>query len=195
MSTTPRSSAHSTRQQLDDLDALLQRMLELPVQPPEESEPVSTENRGSPASPVLRPEPQAPREPRSVAAEPHRPVTAGPRLRERATARKPVEPPRRIGANQTPNSASPATADSPARPGRAVTPTPIRLHDSGPPLPGVLAPVVWMNTAFDEVMGKLGSAGGWARQPGGRQVLGWTGLLLLGSAVALLLFDRFGWTW
>src|SRR5262245_17599335 len=53
-SVSPRSTAvHPTRQQLDELDALLQRMLDLPVNQPDE--PAPPEPAAAPPAPEFRP--------------------------------------------------------------------------------------------------------------------------------------------
>lgn len=61
VSTRSSGSLNPTRQQLDELDALLKRMLELPVNPVEESDPAETEIEESleeppPPLPVARPQ-------------------------------------------------------------------------------------------------------------------------------------------
>jgi hypothetical protein len=47
MSTPPRSTVQASREQLDELDALLQRMLELPVDPTEDTAPAASNNEST----------------------------------------------------------------------------------------------------------------------------------------------------
>jgi hypothetical protein len=137
-----------TRQQLDELDALLQRMLELPVQSLEDR-PAAAEPAAPVSLSVLDPEPEL------TEAAPAVPVL-------RTDLPAPAAPP------------APAVFDE---------------ADAEAPLPVWLWPVVWGNQAFDVCVGRLGRPGRWLLRPGGRALLGWTGLLLLGTALALLVYD------
>ena len=58
-----------------------------------------------------------------------------------------------------------------------------------------LTPLVGINVLFDEMVVRLGPPGRRLRRPRGRSLLGWTGLLLLATGVALVVLDRTGWTW
>jgi hypothetical protein len=85
----------------------------------------------------------------------------------------------------------------------AVWPLPASLPPR-PPLPmpaprpptgsGWLTPVVWLNRGFDAAVTPLGPVGRWLRQPAGRALVGWTGVLCLAAAAAVLLLDWLGWT-
>jgi hypothetical protein len=56
--------------------------------------------------------------------------------------------------------------------------------------------VVWSNRVFDRWTVRMGGAfGRWLRGPQGRALLGWTGLILLASALAWGMIDWMGWTW
>src|SRR5262249_39080656 len=59
------------------------------------------------------------------------------------------------------------------------------LPPAPPPLSPWLQPLVWCNWAFDRATTPLGAPGRWLRQPAGRSVLGWTGLVCLVIAAGL----------
>ena len=157
-----------TRQQLDDLDALLQRMLALPVSPAE-----------APAAPPALPEPPAGNmilsDPRPPAPPPVDPVPVSVPLLNLP----PVE----------------RRASAPAPPARAPSPRQALIASRPPAPPLLLRPVLWLNRGFDGLAFSLGAPGRWLRRPAGRTVLGVVGLALLAAAVALVLLDRIGWTW
>jgi hypothetical protein len=58
-----------------------------------------------------------------------------------------------------------------------------------------LLPLVWFNICFDKSTLLLGGPGRWLRGPGGRHLLGLTGLALLAAAGLWLVKDWLGWTW
>jgi hypothetical protein len=158
-------ASQPTRQQLDDLDALLQRMLALPVNSAEEPAPPDPEPLAAPAGNVILSDPARP-VPRPVPLPLLNPLPP-------AERRSPVLPP----------------PDRPLSPRQA-------LAASRPPAPPLLLrPVLWLNRRFDGFAFGLGSTGRWLRRPVGRTLLGLVGLLLLAAAVAVVLLDRFGWTW
>jgi len=64
-----------------------------------------------------------------------------------------------------------------------------------PRLASPLRPFLWVNVGFDRGTAWLGPVGHWLRAPGGRTLLGWTGLLLLAAALAWLALDGMAWTW
>jgi hypothetical protein len=168
-----------TRQQLDDLDALLQRMLALPVNPSDEPPESPPEPLSPPAgnvvlddSPPVLPPPKAPPPPRPPvhAVAVPLPVLNPVPLAER---RPPVLPP----------------------PDRPVSPRQALIASRPAPEPLLLRPILALNRLFDTVALGLGSPGRWLRRPTGRTLLGLIGLLLLAAAVACVLVTRIGWTW
>jgi hypothetical protein len=184
-----------TRQQLDDLDALLQRMLALPVNPAEEP------------TPPAPPPPEVPAFPETLAPPAGNMILADP---------VPFIPPDPVAASPIPVSiplAAPPPAAAlplplfnpvpPAERRGPVLPQPDRplsgrqaLIASRPPAPPLLLrPVLWLNRQFDGLAFGLGAPGRWLRRPVGRTLLGIAGLALLAAAVALALLDRIGWTW
>jgi hypothetical protein len=166
-----------TRQQLDDLDALLQRMLALPVNPSDE-----------PPEPPPDPEPLSP-PPGNVIIDdspPTRPVVPPPRFPAPAVALplpllNPVPPAER----------RPPVLPPPDRP---VSPRQALIASRPPPEPLLLRPVLGINRLFDAVALGLGAPGRWLRRPAGRTLLGLIGLALLAAAVAFVLLDQIGWT-
>jgi hypothetical protein len=172
---------HPTHQQLDDLDALLQQMLSVPVQPAADE---AAEDRSPP-----KPE---------QAAES---VTAPSIAEPSASLERPTD--------------RPAVPSSDAEPTPTVEPEPLaaleqleaalsdqrptpeatsRPTDAWHPSPSLL-PLVWCNRIFDGLTVPLGPLGRWLRGPSGRLLLGWTGLALLATALALSLFDLIRWIW
>lgn len=169
----PTGPAHPTRQQLDELEALMQRMLELPVNHLDEdagSPPVGTVLPASPPWPDLPPPEEAVREPRFNLPEP----------KPEPSAEQPVH----HDAPPAAPTAILAAAPTVRRPPRHAT------DDSA-----LLAPLLWLNRTFDRTVGRLGKPGRWLRSAAGRTLLGWIGLLCLAAALALGVFDALGWAW
>jgi hypothetical protein len=173
-----------TRQQLDDLDALLQRMLALPVNPAAESAPPA-----APAFPEL-PEPPAGNMILSDPMPSAPPPTAAAPIPWSARPADPVPLPL---LNPVPA----AERRAPVLPPPERAPSPRQgLIASRPPEPSLLLrPVLWLNRQFDGLAFNLGTPGRWLRRPAGRTLLGIAGLALLAAAVALVLLGRIGWTW
>lgn len=172
-----RPTPHPTRQQLDELEALMQRMLALPVSPAAGEPP--------PAPPA-----PAPEAPENAPAAEAAPVAAPPPGTEFSSFLPPAplpEPEPRAGEVEE-RDAEPAppapTADRPSRPaGRRR------------PVGRGLRPLLWVNGAFDRATVRLGGPGRWLRGPRGRAWLGGTGLVLLATAVAWGVLDWMGWPW
>jgi hypothetical protein len=222
----PRSSSldRETRQQLDELDALMQRMLALPVDPPDDlanppiqqpdtiSEGTSAPSEAGPwAAAALAPEPAIPVQ----VEEPHEKGDSP--LEDRGTA------PFFLGQSEPlPPAADPVPLPSPSErieswgyTSRAPVVVPFAGLDSPRSVEvklgksaGVSAensrsrrvawpvyPLLWINWTFDRATRLLGPLGRWLRGPGGRALLGWGGLLLLAAALVWLAWDGLGWTW
>lgn len=198
------SSPGSTRQLLDELDALMQRMLELPVEP---DDPASSTGAGGHVSaPTLSPPPvlasppalelpaglrlDRPDTPAAQNAEPT-PVLAGmeaawDRLAVGSEARleAPAEGPTNLDRSPAADAGPFAELTTPAKvsPQRlAARPMPRRPPPAGSWL---LAPLRLANLVFDQATRPLGGPGRWLRSNSGRAVLGWLGLGLLASAAA-----------
>lgn len=171
-------SLQTTRQMLDELDALMEKMLALPVQDGEAPASVKT----APAAPALTasltmlPTPVQRIVPPMVEAPPHLAVNP-PHLPP------PVVP---LTNEVTPPSLLPqveallASVPAEAPPASAVW---------------IVAPLLWINEAFDAGTEMLGEAGGHLRTPLGRWLLGFVGLLLLAGSVGWLCKDWLGWQW
>jgi hypothetical protein len=186
----PSSPNNPTRQLLDELDALMERMLALPV------EDVEGEPLPPPRSPLLR-EPAAP----LIA-----PIEAPPSLTHRVEMIRSTVPP-----TAGPSSRFPAEPALPTAAATTTSPPPVVASPRWSPK-GILArgidvpppeiraawwmrPVLWSNRAFDRATLRLGPFGRWLRGATGRTLLGWTGLVLLALALTCLVLDVVGWTW
>ena len=190
----PTTPAHPTRQQLDDLEALMARMLALPIDPMTEdsgkSVPPSVAFPATADSEAITPQP-SPRPPYGESPVHDEPV---PRKSSNAVTDR-ILPPMPARELLTPL-ASGALPQQPAAGGRKILPT------SRKPLWGmrrwrpiyILTPLVWFNIGFDRFVGHFGKPGLWLRRSLGRRVLGWLGLLMLAAALTLAILDVMGWT-
>lgn len=166
-SSQPGMSANLTRQQLDELDELLQRMLDLPVQSTE-GETTSTAGPLPSSVSVLDTEPELPPPYIPPLVKRSEPV---PSLRSET----PVAPPRLV-------------ARLPEKEG-------VSEEESAPILAAWFWPLVWINQGFEAGTRSLGKPARWLRRPSGRTLVGWLGLLLLMGAVALLVWDWVRTNW
>jgi hypothetical protein len=185
---SPRSSGlpSPTRQQLDELDALLQRMLALPVAPSAEADqPVDPPPATETSPPVLISSPAGEEFGVRTLALIHL-RSAGPETPPQAI----VPSPSRDETALVPTVPAPAPEQPVAEEPVPVSPAPERR-----PLPWGLRPVVWVNRGFDFCAGCLGAPGRWLRRPWGRTLLGLVGLLLLAGAVGWIVLDWMGWPW
>jgi len=206
MATAP-SANDLTRQQLDELDDLLQRMLNLPL--------TGTEPPPAPTGPTWRYDapaaPPAPTPHLAAPPEPPRaPVYAAPPLvappppvvrPEPITSPLPLIPPPEpttpiIERKPTPPS-RPAPKPVPKPPPVAAAPPPPApvpqvVYDPPPPLPVLLWPLAVLNWVFDRLAGLLGPPGWLLRSGLGKNVLGLAGIGLLVYTAAHLATDA-GW--
>ncbi len=174
----PGGSAHPTRQQLDDLEALMQRMLALPVNPGEDEPAAELPVLTAEAEPVRREE---------TAWQPvtHTVETV---VSEPPPATSPALP---QPARETPSAALTASSSSVKPP--AVKPPAVlnRVRH----FPRWLAPIVWINRAFDNWTMPLGRPGRWLRSRQGRALLGALGFLFMAAAAGWMILSLVGWTW
>jgi hypothetical protein len=188
MATAP-SANDLTRQQLDELDALLQRMLSLPMStsdaPPAPPPP--------PASPPWRVDGP------SLAQAPAARLTAPP---------EPLPPPVRPPVFEAPPAPPPMPAPEPTTPiierkviAPSQMPIPVRqtplpvvppLAEEIPPVPFYLWPFVALNWLFDRLVGLFGPPGWLLRSGFGKTVLGFVGIGLLVYTAAHVAIER-GW--
>jgi hypothetical protein len=202
---SPQSTAgQSTRQLLDELDALMQRMLAVPVQPGDSEpapapEPVREAAATAPRNVELVPAPIAvtavpAADFRELAQEkPPSPVPLMPIILTRPKAsvaempafpcvqaplpqRKPTAPPEALPKPPPAwmNPAATKVAPPPAATGRGT------------------ALLIALNRGYDRLTDWLGPLGRWMRGEQGRSVLGWTGLAMLVSAVVWAAFRFLG---
>jgi hypothetical protein len=194
------SSSLPTRQQLDEIDALLKRMLSLPAIPGEPAEPPPTPAITYPA-PAVREVPP-PREP-----APGEPVVREWRVGWTPPS-APASPSVVAWGTQVPLATA---ADSPP-----VIPTPppvyalpvqAELPFAVPDVPGqppssTLAPpvalptrlLIVLNGTFNALTYLLGPLGTWLRGPG-RKALGWLGILMILAAAAWAAGEWYGIDW
>jgi len=214
---TPTPAAQlPTRQQLDEIDALLSRMLTLPPLGGETAEgpPVAAEPPAPPPvemtfpAPIIRevpaPRPPAPEDP--VVREwrvqwPQAPRPAAPQPSVVAwglavplatPAEEPYEPapapPYGPTAYQSPASIPPVAEYPLAEPVPTV-PAPAR-----PLVSPVLWPLIGLNAVLDVLSHLLGPAGAWTRGPG-RTGLGWVGVAMILAAGVWAAGEWYGYNW
>jgi hypothetical protein len=196
----PKVPSQANRQQLDDLDALLQRMLALPVNRLDETEQAPPPPTGRTATPLAAPE---------LPAE----LSWGERMAELDSAAATVKnlmPSLPSISEHLPHSDStpivrsvvfvPAVEPQPSSIGEPI-PAPAEVATEtavttprGTRVPFWLMPLVWSNDRFDESVEPWGFVGRWLSNPSGRAFLGGLGFLLLAGAAALALWDWIGWT-
>lgn len=205
------AALQSTRQMLDELDALMERMLALPVN--ELEEPASADS-ASPDTYPRDPEPgNIVRMPTvsatlTVVDTPGEETTA-PAVEERPSyfAEEAEEPPPNYVTQSPPPHAIQAPRKVPPPepiPEEAIPPSitslpVLAVQPIRPPRRSLgslwIKPLQWTNRLFDLGTYVLGNPGGWLRTPRGRTFLGMAGLALLGAAAFWLIKDWLGWVW
>lgn len=174
MATAP-SANDLTRQQLDELDSLLQRMLSLPLSP---NERPATESTGWQDSPSLGQAPAmrltAP--PLPVLEPPPAPLLPAPEPATPIIERKVVAP--SVQIRSTPLPAAPRSA-----PAHSAS-TPVAGESPREPVPFLLWPLVALNWLFDALFGLFGPPGWIVRSGLGKNLLGLAGIGLMLYTVA-----------
>jgi hypothetical protein len=220
------------RQQLDELDALLQRMLTLPTNPTDDgdAEP-SAPRRPDLSDPSPTPPPVNGRRPQMMLLDGSAPVT--PPQTPPATwdphwninlnpqqgssilgSRSPAAGDPRMASQRlqpeiappvwraetvafAPTDLEPTPQPPLSAPSMAPIPTERFVRSSSPPIaertPIHQAPLVALNRVFDAVMLCLGPAGQWFCTSAGRNLIGYTGLILLFGSAAWGAAGWFGW--
>jgi hypothetical protein len=210
----PSESPNATRQMLDELDALMERMLSLPVNDLDQPAPVLprpidlpplgaklTVVEPAPATTLSSPWPaKSPRESGKV--------DSGKVLVGRLTAPS-------YTASIEDNATSSSSENlSPALEGGTEQASDLSPEQVPPPIVRrdaamvsrpfqrrrslsnrLLQPLLWINRGYDRCTRVLGPPGRWLRSAQGRTVLGYLGLTLLGVAIAWGLRDWLGWWW
>ena len=189
MATAP-SPNDLTRQQLDELDALLQRMLSVPLAPPDTPLPAALPGRGAsdraaelPLPPSWRVDPPSPV---AGASQPHIALPDPPS----AVSLKFEAPP------PAPRSAAPLPVPKPAAkvpPPAAPAPKPVvsarkpvapAPRSAAPPVPLPLLPLVALNALFDGICGMFGPPGRLLRSGFFKHLYGLAGLGLIAYTAA-----------
>ncbi|MCI0639637.1 MAG: hypothetical protein L0Y72_15450 [Gemmataceae bacterium] len=211
MSTFPGTEARlqSTRQLLDELDALMERMLALPVNEAEGPTPALPELAPAPTVSatltVLPPQPLSPTGARGEVARVlplHRPERApqDPHIFRESSLENQAQ-----YATKEETESHELTEDKAPDEFLDVVPPPImalqppHISTASPPRRSwgswIYHPALWFNLIFDRLTMLLGGPGQWLRSRHGRSVLGFAGLTLLALAVGWFVKDWLGWTW
>jgi hypothetical protein len=219
------ASLQSTKQMLDELDALMDKMLTLPVSDLDDAAafppPIVKEPTLSATLTILEP----PSDPAPTPTAPHGKKAARmpsyqtlelaapqPKMETPAAPEQPLPSP-----FNPPHFALPAEEASEPEPLEFETPEPEPLTNEVVPvsvLPKLeplmkeiadpptslqtqllYQPLMWVNQGFDRSTLVLGGAGRWMRSEGGRMLLGFSGIALMLAAVVWLLKDWLGWNW
>jgi hypothetical protein len=195
MSTSPRPSAslHPTRQQLDDLDDLMQRMLALPMDdalPQEEPGDLKADSGPLLVEDLLHHEDVATARDRSISP---RPLQEAPPPPARRLAPAPVLW-REEGTRESRSSPSgfPALELPSLAPAATLSAEPANGCDPCAKTSEGFVLLVWTNRAFDLLTMRLGPPGRWLRGARGRSSLGLLGLILLAAALAWGALDWMG---
>jgi hypothetical protein len=187
----PHLAAHPTEQQLDELEALMQRMLALPVnsaedpplvQPPSVSLLGSARKEESTQFPRQTGAGQA--EASTLSAPSPRPVRESKAQEFNGPIRMPVSP-------GTPHQESKTRLGLVEWRDPGVQPA----GDAQMRISGWLKTLLWINQAYDGSTKLFGSPGRRLRGPRARALLGSLGIVLLALAVTWVLLDKMGWSW
>jgi hypothetical protein len=191
MSNKNDASLESTKQMLDELDALMEKMLSLPVTEAEEGRaPAKSVAKAPPMSakltflPPMNEKPAPINPPKTAPAPAEHPPLNPPHLAAPSAPPPPqpqpftneVLPPSAM-AKLEPLLAALSDDDAPAAPHRNDT------------------LLLWLNQTFDSATLALGGLGHWLRAPAGRMLLGFSGVVMLMVAVGWFLRDWLGWNW
>jgi len=184
---TDDGTLQTTKQMLDELDALMDRMLSLPVSDGEEMPPANEKPAVLSAKLTLL---EAPVQPTFPHASPP-PQMA--RENEVAPPNPPVNPPHFIPPPPSPptltNEVTPPSVKPQLEPLLADTGA-----DAAPASPRLsLLPFLWINERFDGVVNVLPGLGTLLRTSSGRGILGFLGIVLSAAALGWLLKDLLGW--
>ncbi|MCE9531079.1 MAG: hypothetical protein K8T89_08140 [Planctomycetes bacterium] len=221
MSLTITSPHLHTRQQLDELDSLLQKMLALPLSA-EPARPVSAPTSPEAFAPLPPTLPQPAPLPRFDTEQVMQIWKREVPLPEASAPQPSIVPPFAISVespapplvvetlpnavpyamlygHDTGNPAAPAYAEpvpssfAPVGYRAPIWAKPAREHDE--PTSLLAWPIVLLNRVFDAFSYLLGPLGTWFRMPSGRNFLGWTGVLMILGAIGLGVAGWYGVDW
>jgi hypothetical protein len=184
-----------TRQQLDELDALMKRMLALPV----------TDSEGATKTPAL--------------ARPYEPTAQPNHANEREPSQSGTSQPQ-AGPQPQIDEQAPPGADDSAQVWQSIrksdriqfvqsvpAPVPVPRLKKATGRPSTkdiqaaeataywLSPLVTIDRLFNRCVCLLGRFGSWLRQPYGKALLAGTGIVLLLAALGWVMLDWSAWTW
>jgi hypothetical protein len=170
------TTLQSTKQMLDELDVLMEQMLALPVNDPEETpafpkEVVKSHALTASLTMLEAPAPFPESKPHPALNAPHLALPAAPTPLSNA-----VVPASLVGRME------PLLAEVPEM-------------DAGATTLWIYQPLVWMNQAFDASTLLLGGVGAGLRTPALRMLMGLAGLAMLLVSAGWFLKDWLGWQW
>jgi hypothetical protein len=188
---------------LDELDALMERMLALPVTDLEENPGATVDARDRQhlaASLTILEPPPPPKPPELPPISPIGASGQSPLMRVDPSANPPVRGPRKqpvVPKLSDVDASVTEVAEEDMLPPVVVRRPPANAED----LPQVRRPfslwywqpLLWINQLYDRSTHTLGPVGQWLRSGRGRSVLGLAGLSFLGLAAVWLLRDWLGW--
>jgi hypothetical protein len=184
------AALHNTRQLLDELDALMDQMLALPIDDPSEDDALDDAEAASAATisatlTVMEPDssPAASESARADLTAPTDKPSAPPELGGAGSAL-----PESVSAPILTEVAAPATVDLLPPPRRVPTARWRPDHIS-------YRFLLWVNQGYDRATTWAGVPGRFLRSRSGKLILGLAGLGLLGVALAWLGRDWLGWNW
>jgi hypothetical protein len=203
MSTPAPSGQLPTRQQLDEIDALLRRMLSLPSMAGESSAPSAAPPAVSFPAPAIRevppPSPPAAGEPvvQSWRVEwPQQPPPAAPQPSVAAwgaPVNRMAETPPWLAAASAPSAAIAVPFANPVAAPPAPPPGTVDSKDTGGDA-NSLSLLAIVNGAFNLVTYLLGPLGAYLRGPG-RNLLGWAGIAMIVAAGVWAAGEWYGYEW
>ena len=206
-------SLQTTKQMLDELDALMERMLSLPVNDGEGAAPMAPATEAPivsakltllapPAAPAPAPAPVPASETPAPMQSDEEAASKGPPLNPPHFTRSapPARKPRRL---PEPHLAAPLPDPEPLTndytlPSALPKLEPL-LADLSEPTPATTTPwgyvpLLWINQRFDSISTWL-PGGAWLRSQGGRMFLGMSGVAMTLAAAGWVLKDWLGWNW
>lgn len=192
------TSLQSTRQMLDELDELMERMLSLPVQDVEAAAAAPREIVRLPtmsATLTVLERPAADEEPSAAPRESGGSARQLPREVPNYSTEL-DSPAADLAPEPIPEEAIPPGVQELPLPEAPAAPSIEPMKVKRRSLAGLLLQLLlWTNQGFDRATLLLGGPGQWLRGSRGRSFLGRVGLVLLLLAIGWLLKDWLGWAW
>ncbi len=194
------SSLQTTKQMLDELDALMDRMLSLPVNELEEGQTGGEKPSVLAAKLTILEPPAGPFEKQRGAPPQQRPRPESDNLPLNPPhfTMSPSEPAEPLTTYVAPPVPEPEPLTNEIEPPSLLQKLDPLLADMSEPAASLsmswgYQPLVWINRSFDRVALLVPGAGSWLRTQSGRMFLGASGFVLTAAAVGWLLKDWLGW--